>query len=100
MPNPSKIGPKQARGYPQEGPERSKTAQGHPGAPQETPRDDQKASLRAPGSALETLWTRLERHEVVLEGILRGDFETKMEIDGGNADYMKIMLAFDSQHGF
>ena len=84
----------------QEHPEAFPRGQGHPGAPQETPRDDQKASLRAPGSALETLWTRLERHWGVLEGILRGDFETKMEIDGENADYMKIMLAFDSQHGF
>ena len=47
MPNPSKNGPKQARGYPLEGPERSKTAQGHPGTLQETPRDGQKASPRA-----------------------------------------------------
>ena len=67
MPNPLKIGPKQARGYPQEGPERSKTAQGHPGALQETPRDSQKAS----GSALEALWARLERHLGVQEVTLR-----------------------------
>ena len=58
MPNPSTIGPKQAGGYPQEGPERSKTAQGHPGPPQETPRDGQKASRIVSGSALEALWTR------------------------------------------
>ena len=35
------------------GHERSKTAQGHPRALEETPRDDQKASPRASGSALE-----------------------------------------------
>ena len=45
----------------QEGPERSKTAQGHPRALEGTPRDDQKTSPRASGSALEALWTRLER---------------------------------------
>ena len=61
MQNPSKNGPKRARGYPLESPERSKTAQGHPGALQETPRDGPKASPRASGSALEALWTRLER---------------------------------------
>ena len=55
--NPLKIGPKEVRGYPQESPERSKTAQGHPRAPQETPRDGQKAFLTASGSALEALWT-------------------------------------------
>ena len=80
-PNPSKNGPKQARGYPLESPERSKTAQGHPGALQETPRDGQKASPRASGSALEALWARLERHLGVQEVTLRGDFELKIKID-------------------
>ena len=64
-PNPCQIlqqlVPNRPGGYPQEGPERSKTAQGHPGAPQETPRDGQKASRIVSGSALEALWTRLER---------------------------------------
>ena len=85
MPNPFKNAPKQARGYPLEGPERSKTAQGHPGALQETPRDGQKASPRASGSALEALWARLERHLGVLE--------PKVKIDSGNADFLKSMLA-------
>ena len=58
MPDPSKIGPKQARGYPQEGPELS-AAQGCPGAPQETPRDGEKAFRIGFGSALEELRTRL-----------------------------------------
>ena len=42
-------------GVPQEGPERSKTAQGHPGAPQESPRDGQNAS-RIALWALDALW--------------------------------------------
>ena len=93
-----KTGPKQARGYPQEGPERSKTAQGHPGALQETPRDSQKASPRASGSALEALWARLERHWGVQEVTLRGDFEPKMKIDSGNADFLKSMLSPRREH--
>ena len=100
MPNPSKNGPKQARGYPLEGPERSKTAQGHPGALQETPRDGQKASPRASGSALEALWARLERHLGVQEVTLRGDFEPKMKIDSGNADFLKSMLSPRREHRF
>ena len=100
MPNPPKNGPKQARGYPLEGPERSKTAQGHPGALQETPRDSQKASPRTSGSALETLWARLERHLGVQEVTLRGDFEPKMKIDRGNADFLKSMLSPRREHRF
>ena len=100
MPNPSKIGPEQARGYPQKGPERSKTAQGHPGALQETPRGGQKASRRASGSALEALWARLERHLGVQEVTLRGDFEPKMKIDSGNADFLKSMLSPRREHRF
>ena len=100
MPTPSRNAPKQARGYPLEGPERSKTAQGHPGAPQETPRDGQKASPRASGSALETLWARLERHLGVQEVTLRGDFEPKMKIDSGNADFLKSMLSPRREHRF
>ena len=100
MPNPSKIGPQQARGYPQEGPERSKTAQGHPGALQETPRDGQKASPRASGSALEALWARLERHLGVQEVTLRGDFEPKMKIDSGIADFLESMLSPAWEHVF
>ena len=98
--NPYKMVPKGARGYPLEGPERPKTAQEHPGAPQETPRNDQKATQRASESPLEALWGRLERSWGVVEGFLRGDLDTKMEIHGGSAHFMKIMLAFDSQHGF
>ena len=97
MPNPLKIGPKQARGYPLEGPERSKTAQGHPGAFQETPRDGQK---RVSGSALEALWACLERHLGVQEVTLRGDFEPKMRIDSGNADFLKSMLSLRREHRF
>ena len=100
MPNPSKNGPERARGYPLEGPERSKMAQGHPGALQETPRDSQKASPRASGSALETLWARLERHLGVQEVTLRGDFEPKMKIDRGNADFLKSMLSPRREHRF
>ena len=100
MRNPSKMVPKEARGYPQEGPERSKTAQVHPRAPQETPRDGQKASLRASGSALEALWTRLERHWGAQEVILRGDFEPKMKTDSGNADFLKSMLSPRREHRF
>ena len=80
-------------GVPPGGPERSKTAQGHPGALQEIPRDGQKASPRASGSALEALWARLERHWGVQEVTLRGDFEPKMQIDSGNADFLKSMLS-------
>ena len=97
MPNPSKNGPKQARAYPLEGPERSKTAQGHPGALQETPRDSQKASPRASGSALEALCARLERFQEIT---LRGDFEPKMKIDSGNADFLKSMLSPRREHRF
>ena len=98
MPNPFKNGPKQARGYPLEGPDRSKTAQGHPGALQETPRDGPKASPRASGGALEALWARLERHLGVQEVTLRGDFEPKMKIDSGNADFLKSMLSPRREH--
>ena len=100
MPNPFKKVPKQARGYPLEGPERSKTAQGHPGALQETPRDGPKASPRAPGSALEALWARLERHVGVQEVTLRGDFEPQMRIDSGSADFLKSMLSPRREHRF
>ena len=100
MPNPSKNVPKQARGYLLEGPERSKPAQGHPGALQETPTNGQKASPRASGSALEALWARLERHLGVQEGTLREDFEPKMKIDGGNADFLKSMLSPRREHRF
>ena len=93
MHNPLKMGPTEARGYPQESPERSKTAQGHPRALEGTPRDDQKTSPRASGSALEALWTRLERHWGVQEVILRGDLETKMKIDRGNVDFLKSVLS-------
>ena len=89
-PNPCQILPKL--------PERSKTAQGHPGALQETPRDGQKASPRASGSALEALWARLERHWGVQEVTLRGDFEPKMKIDSGNADFLKSMLSPRREH--
>ena len=100
IPSPSKNGPKQARGYPLEGPERSKTDQGHPGALQETPRDGQKASPRASGSALEALWASLERHLGVQEVTLRGDFEPKMKMDNGNADFLKSMLSPRREHRF
>ena len=100
MANPLKNGPKQARGYPLEGPERSKTAQGHPGALQETPRDGQKASPRASGSALEALWARLERRLGAQEVTLRGDFEPKIKIDSGNADFLKSMLSPRREHRF
>ena len=100
MLNPLKISPKQARGYPQEGPERSHTAQGHPGALQEIPRDSQNASPRASGGALEALWARLERHLGVQEVTLRGDFEPKMKIDRGNADFLKSMLSPRREHRF
>ena len=63
--------PKGAWGYPREGAERSKTAQGRSRTPQEPTRDDQNASLRASGSALEALRTRLERRKNV-PGKLRG----------------------------
>ena len=96
MPNPSKMGPKQAWGYPLEGPARSKT--GYPGALQETPRDGQKASPSASGSALEALWARLERHLGVQEVTLRGDFEPKMKIDRGHADFLKSMLSPRREH--
>ena len=84
MPNPSKNGPKQARGYPLEGPERY----------------GQKASPRASGSALEALWARLERHLGVQEVTLRGDVEPKMKIDSGNADFLKSMLSPRREHRF
>ena len=89
MPNPSKVRPKQARGYPLEGPERCKT-----------PRDGQKASPRASGSALEALWARLERDLGVQEVTLRGDFEPKMKIDSGSADFLKSMLSPRREHRF
>ena len=82
MPNPAKNCPKQARGYPLEGPERSKTAEGHPGALQET-------RLR-----------RLERHLGVQEVTLREDFEAKMKIYCGNADFLKSMLSPRREHRF
>ena len=101
-PNPCQILPKMVPnrrgGTPWKGPERSKTAQGHPGALQETPRDGQKASPRASGSALEALWARLERHLGVQEVTLRGDFELKMKIDSGNADFLKSMLSPRREH--
>ena len=100
MPNPSKNGPKQARGYPLEGPERSKTAQGHPRALQETPRDGQKAFPRASGSALEALWARLERHLGVQEVTLRGDFEAKIKINSRSVDFLKSMLSPRREHRF
>ena len=100
MQSPSKIAPKEARGHAQEGPERSKTTQRHPRAPQDISRDGQKASLRASGSALEALWTRLQRHWSVHELILRGDFEAKMKIDRGNADFLKSMLSLRREHSF
>ena len=100
MHNRLKIAPKDARGYPQEGPERSKTAQRHPRVPQETPRDGQIASLRASGSSLEALWTLLKRHWGVQEVILRGDLETKMKIDSVNADFLKSVLSPRREHRF
>ena len=100
MPIPSKNGPSQARGYPLERPERSKTAQWRPGALQETPRDGQKASPKASGSALEALWARLERHLGVQKVTLREDFEPKMKIDSGNADFLKSMLSPRREHRF
>ena len=51
-----------------------------------------EASPRAYGSALEALWVRLERHWGVQEVTLRVDFEPKMKIDSGNADFLKSML--------
>ena len=47
------------------------------GVPQETPRDAQKASLRASGSALGALWTHLERHWGIQEVILRAILSSK-----------------------
>ena len=75
-------------------------AREHPGTLQETPRDGQKASLRAPGSALEALWARFERHWGIQEVTLRGDFEAKMKIDSGNADFLKSMLSPRREHRF
>ena len=91
-------GSQRVAGVPREGPERSKTAQDHPRASQETPRGGQKASLRASGSALEALWTRLERHWGVQEVTLRDDFEPKIEIGSGNADFLKSMLSPRREH--
>ena len=75
-------------------------AQGHPGALEGTPRDDRKTSPRASGSALEALWARLERHLGVQEVTFRGDFESKMRIDSGNADFLKSMLSPRREHRF
>ena len=85
--------PKETRGYHQEGPERSKMSQG-------TPRDNQKASIRASGSALEALWTRLERHWGVLEVVLRGDLEPKTKTESGYGDFLKSMLSLRREHRF
>ena len=100
MPNPSKNGPKQARGYPLEGPERSKTAQGHPGALQETPRDGPKASRRTSGSVLGKLWTRLEHHLGASGIILGGRLQIKIKVNDGNADFLKSMLSLRREHRF
>ena len=59
-----------------------------------------EASPRASGSALEALWARLERHLGVQEVTLRGDFEPKMKIDSGNADFLKSMLSPRREHRF
>ena len=85
--------PKGTRGYHQEGPERSKMSQG-------TLRDNQKASKRASGSALEALWTRLERHWGVLEVVLRGGLEPKTKTESGNGDFLKSMLSPRREYRF
>ena len=85
--------PKGTRGYHQEGPERSNMSQG-------TLRDHQKASKRASGSALEALWTRLERHWGVLEVVLRGDLEPKTKTESGNGEFLKSMLSPRREHRF
>ena len=59
-----------------------------------------EASPRASGSALEARWARLERHLGVQEVTLRGDFELKMKIDSGNADFLKSMLSPRREHRF
>ena len=59
-----------------------------------------EASPRASGSALEALWARLERHLGVQEVTLREDFEPKMKIDSGNADFLKSMLSPRREHRF
>ena len=59
-----------------------------------------EASLRASGSALEALWTRLERHGGVQEVIFRGDFHPQIRIDSGNADFLKSMLSPRREHRF
>ena len=83
---------------PAKGAERSKTAQGRSRTPQEPTRDDQKASLRASGNVFGRLLTRLERHLGLLGIVFRGDFEIKIKIDSGNADFRKSMLSPRREH--
>ena len=57
-----------------------------------------EASPGASGSALEALWTRLERHRP--GGHFESDFEPKMKTDSGNADFLKSMLSPRREHRF
>ena len=85
---------------PQDHPEAFPGSRVHPGAPQETPREAEIASRRASGSVFGRLWTRLERHLGLLGIVFRGDFEIKIKIDSGNADFRKSMLSPRREHRF
>ena len=63
---------KRGAGYPQESPERSKTAQGHPGAPQETLRRLQEVPKSCPEGPkklqklfLSTFWALIRPAELI-----------------------------------
>ena len=83
---------------PQDDPEAFPGGRVHPGAPQETPRDAEIASRRASGSVFGRLWTRLERHLGLMGIVFRGDFEIKIKVDSGNADFRKSILSPGREH--
>ena len=52
----------------------------------------------SPGGVRGTLWARLERHLGVQEVTSSGDFDPKVKIDSGNADFLKSMLSPRREH--
>ena len=64
------------------------------------PRPSQEAKATQAGSAFWGLWTRLERHWGAVGVISKGDFEIKIKMDNGNADFLKSMLSPRREHRF
>ena len=85
---------------PQDHPEAFPRGRVHPGAPQETPRYAQKAFLRASGSVLGRLWTRLERHLGAVGISFKGAFEIKIKIDSESVEFQKYMVSPRREHRF